>query len=38
MSMVMPNDENPNRIAEDSKQKMIREPPKVYSAEITFPD
>ena len=36
--MMMPNDENPNCIAEDSKQKMIREPPEVYSVEITFPD
>jgi hypothetical protein len=36
--MVMPNDENPNRIAEDSKQKIIRKPLQVYSAEIAFPD
>jgi hypothetical protein len=38
MSMVMTNHENPNLVANDAEQQMIRKPPQVRSPDITLAD
>jgi len=36
--MVMADDENPDFVANDSEQEVIREPPQIRSPDITLPD
>ena len=36
--MVMADDENPDLVANDAEQKVIREPPQIRLPYITLPD
>ena len=38
MSMVMADDEDPDFVANDAEQEVIREPPQIRSPDITLPD
>ncbi len=38
MPSVVPYDENPNRIADHSVEKMIGKPPQVHPAKVTLPN